>query len=186
MGNFCPTPFHETGNKTVLTRLLVNVSLLLVLFVSVSSWGAVDVKTFSTDDHRQRFQVLVNELRCPKCQNQNLADSNSPIAADLRDEIYKMLEEGKSDQEIVDFLVARYGEFVLYKPPVKRTTLVLWLAPGLLVLIGFAVIFLVRRRQSAPVADPVLEDDEQDRLQALLGDNASPDNNEIDGNGGDR
>lgn len=170
----------------MLNRLFANVSLLLVLFVSVPGWGAVDVKTFSTEDHRQRFQVLVNELRCPKCQNQNLADSNSPIAADLRDEIYKMLEEGKSDQEIVDFLVARYGEFVLYKPPVKRATLVLWLTPGLLVLIGLGVIFLVRRRQAIPVADTALEGDEQAKLKALLKDTASADNNTLDGNGGNR
>lgn len=169
----------------MLNRLFANVSLLLVLLVSAPGWGSEDVKIFSTEDHRQRFQVLVAELRCPKCQNQNLADSNSPIAADLRDEIYTMLEEGKSDQEIVDFLVARYGEFVLYKPPVKRATLVLWLTPGLLVLIGLAIIFLVRRRQSAPVLNAALGGDEQAKLQALLHDAGSPNNNDDD-NGDNR
>lgn len=149
-------------------RLLIHLSLLLMLGASLPAWSGVDVRAFSSDSERQRYQTLVEELRCPKCQNQNLADSNSPIAADLREEIYRMLEEGKSDQEIVDFLVARYGEFVLYKPPVKETTLVLWLTPGLLVLIGLVIVLLVRRRQAAPVAAAPLAGDEESRLKALL------------------
>ncbi|WP_461482137.1 cytochrome c-type biogenesis protein [Porticoccus sp.] len=166
-------------------RLFAYLSLLLALLVPVPGWSGVEVKNFSSDAERERYQVLVTELRCPKCQNQNLADSNSPIAADLRDEIYRMLEQGKSDREIVDFLVARYGEFVLYKPPVKQTTLVLWLTPGLLVLIGLVIILLVRRRQAAPVGETALAGDEQKRLQALLQGTAPPDDTP-DGNGSDR
>ncbi|MCL4128630.1 UNVERIFIED_CONTAM: hypothetical protein GTU68_002885 [Idotea baltica] len=96
--------------------------------LSVVELKAAELKEFSSDQLRDRFQVLVTELRCPKCQNQNLADSNSPISADLRTEIFRMLEEGSTDQEIIDFLVVRYGEFVMYRPPVKKTTLILWLA----------------------------------------------------------
>lgn len=144
--------------------------LLLLMIVSSSAFSVVELKEFSSDQQRERFHVLVNELRCPKCQNQNLADSNSPIASDLRTEIFRMLQEGKSDQEIVDFLVDRYGDFVLYRPPVKKTTLMLWLVPGLLLLIGVVVIFLVKRRQGRPVqSNPGLASDEQEQLNALLG-----------------
>ena len=153
----------------MLKRFYVRVSLLVVLCVPCLSVAAVDVKTFSSDRERERFQTLVEELRCPKCQNQNLADSNSPIAADLRDEIYRMLEEGKSDREIVDFLVARYGDFVLYRPPVKDTTLVLWLMPLALLLVGLLTILWVRRRQRPDPGDaPDLAGDEAARLRALL------------------
>ena len=158
--------------------------LWLVLLTPFQAMAAVDVKSFSSDAERERFLTLVNELRCPKCQNQNLADSNSPIAADLRDEIYRMLEEGKSDQEIVDFLVSRYGEFVLYKPPVKSTTLLLWLMPAALLLIGFFVVFMVRRRQQ-PAADAhsSLDGDEQARLQALLSESKTGAGNSVDTKG---
>ncbi|TNE76062.1 MAG: cytochrome c-type biogenesis protein CcmH [Gammaproteobacteria bacterium] len=153
----------------MLNRFFAAVSILLVLLAPLSAVAAVDVKTFSSEAERQRFQTLVEELRCPKCQNQNLADSNSPIAADLRDEIFRMLEEGKTDREIVDFLVARYGEFVLYKPPVKETTLVLWLTPALLLLVGLLTVFMVRRRQQPGlVEDKHLVGEEQARLKSLL------------------
>ena len=145
--------------------------LLLLVFVSSSALSVVEVREFSSDQLRDRFQVLANELRCPKCQNQNLADSNSPISADLRTEIFRLLEEGKSDQEIIDFLVARYGEFVMYRPPVKKTTLMLWLAPGLLLLFGIIIVLAIRYRQShnsLPVSE--LEGDELQRLDKLLGD----------------
>lgn len=143
---------------------------LLLLVASSSALSLVEVKAFSSDELRDRFHVLVNELRCPKCQNQNLADSNSAIAADLRREIFRMLEEGKSDQEIVDFLVTRYGEFVMYRPLMKKTTLVLWLTPALLFVIGIFIVLFVRRRQSAEMspASP-LGIDELKRLDQLLG-----------------
>ena len=138
--------------------------------MSCSLFAVVEVKEFSSEELRERFQTLVNELRCPKCQNQNLADSNSPISMDLRAEIFRMLEEGKSDQEIVDFLVARYGEFVMYRPPVKKTTLILWLAPALFVVVGVLIVLMIRRRQSARYSLALgLESDEQARLDQLLG-----------------
>lgn len=161
--------------------------VLLVLLVPVAGSAAVDVKSFSSEVERERFQTLVNELRCPKCQNQNLADSNSPIAADLRDEIYRMLEDGKSDQEIVDFLVARYGEFVLYNPPVKATTLLLWLTPAALLVIGLLVVFMVRRRQQpAAEVQTALDGDEQARLQALLGETKFNAGSSVDSDGDNR
>ena len=166
-------------------RVLSIGTFLLVMLAGIGSAGAVeDVQTFSSEDKRQRFHELVAELRCPKCQNQTLADSNSPIAQDLRDEIYRMLEEGKTDTEIVDFLVDRYGEFVMYRPPVKKTTLILWLTPLLLVVFGIGVLWWVCRRQSMnaqPVnsqpnneastiagSNEVLSAEEQAQLQTLL------------------
>lgn len=155
-------------------KCLRNYTMFLVLMaVSGLALSVVELREFSSDQQRDRYQVLVNELRCPKCQNQNLADSNSPIAADLRQEIFRMLEEGKSDQEIVDFLVARYGEFVMYRPPVKKTTLMLWLAPGLLLVGGVIIMLTIRRRQSPErKTNPILKAEELDRLDELLGENS--------------
>jgi len=157
-----------------LKQLRNHTVFLLLMVVSCYALSAVEVKEFSSDQLRDRFKVLVNELRCPKCQNQNLADSNSPIASDLREEIFRMLEEGQSDQEIIDFLVVRYGEFVMYRPPIKTTTLVLWLAPGFLLLIGIVVIIVIRRRQTiAPDISSTLVGNEQKQLNQLLGESSN-------------
>ena len=85
--------------------------------------AAIDTYEFKGEVERERFRSLTEELRCPKCQNQNIADSNAPIATDLRREIYRMLDDGRSDKEIVDFLVMRYGDFVMYKPPLDSRCL---------------------------------------------------------------
>ena len=105
---------------------------LLALLVLLSLPAAAVVDTYEFDDEvtRQRYLSFVEELRCPKCQNQNLAGSDSPIAADLRRELYLQLEAGRSDKEIIDFMVARYGDYVLYRPPVKSSTVLLWVLPA--------------------------------------------------------
>jgi cytochrome c-type biogenesis protein CcmH len=95
---------------------------------------------FATAEQEQRFQDLTEELRCLVCQNQTLADSDAPLAQDLRQEIHDMLMDGQSDDEIRTFLVERYGDFVLYRPAMKGNTLLLWLAPVLLLLLGGAVV----------------------------------------------
>ena len=109
---------------------------------------------FDSPGQQQRFNDLTEELRCLVCQNQNLADSDAPLAHDLRDEIYKMMQAGRSDDEIKTFLVERYGDFVLYRPPVKGNTLVLWLAPALLLLGGAAFVGLSVRRRNRLLANP--------------------------------
>lgn len=96
-----------------------------------------------------RFQALTEELRCLVCQNQTLADSDAPLAQDLRHEIHGMIEAGQSDAEIKEFMVARYGDFVLYRPPVQSNTLVLWAAPAVLLLLGALVIGRAVRRRAA-------------------------------------
>ena len=132
--------------------------------------AAIDTYEFANEAERERYRSLVEELRCPKCQNQNIADSNAPIAMDLRAEIFRMLEAGQSNEQIIDFLVARYGDFVLYKPPLTTRTLLLWYGPAGLLLGGFVLlgVIVLRRRgkKSAPAAG--LSADEQQRLAALL------------------
>lgn len=126
---------------------------LFLLCVSLSAIAATDVYQFDAPEQEQRFRVLLDELRCPKCQNQSLADSDAGIAQDMRAKVQSMILEGKSDEEIVDYFVSRYGDFVSYRPPVTATTSILWLAPLLLLGAGAVVIVLLLRRASARVDD---------------------------------
>lgn len=147
----------------------------LVLMVAGPVCAAIDTYEFHDDEAREQFQQLTQELRCPKCQNQNLADSNSPIASDLRREVYRMVESGDSNDQIVDFMVARYGEFVLYRPKVNEATYVLWYGPFVLLAIGMVVVVLLaraRRSKETNASDSAnLSHDEQARLSELLKDN---------------
>ena len=136
--------------------------------------AAIDTYEFKDEVERERFRSLTEELRCPKCQNQNIADSNAPIATDLRREIYRMLDDGRSDKEIVDFLVMRYGDFVMYKPPLDSRTWLLWYGPfGLLGLgaIVLCVLVLRRRKVEKAPAQVTLSKAERERLDALLKEN---------------
>jgi len=118
---------------------------------------AVDVVEFANERDRQRYQQLTYELRCPKCQNQNLIDSDSQISVDLRREVARLVKEGKTDSDIKNHMVARYGDFILYRPPLQRNTLVLWIAPVLMLGVG-ALIFclVVVRRINAVSEDDLL------------------------------
>lgn len=131
-------------------RCIKGIFLLCGMWMSLSA-VAQEEMTFRTELNKTRYQSLVEELRCPKCQNQNLADSGSGIAVDLREQVYQMIEQGKTDQEIVDYMVARYGEFVLYRPQHSTATFLLWYGPFILLGIGLlAFIFVVmtnRKRQ---------------------------------------
>ena len=114
-----------------------------------------------------RMVRITSELRCLVCQNQTIADSNAGLAVDLRRETREMLRQGKSDAEIVDYMTARYGDFVLYRPPLRAKTALLWFGPALLVLVGGAVlVFTLRRRgrMAADAFDPDVDDDEPDPL----------------------
>jgi cytochrome c-type biogenesis protein CcmH len=126
--------------------------LALLLF---SSAVAIDSDVAFEDPELQaRYEKLISEVRCLKCQNQSIKDSNVFLAADLRREIRRLIAEGKTDPEIVDFLVTRYGEFALYRPQFSGKTLVLWIAPFLLVLFGgFAMYRVLRHRMTLPIDD---------------------------------
>jgi cytochrome c-type biogenesis protein CcmH len=143
-------PFAQRGAGMGMTlkRLMMKTAVLLALW-SVASLALAVIETYEFDNDAQhaRYQHFIEILRCPKCQNENLAGSNSPIAADLRHELVRQIKAGKQDAEIVNFMVARYGDFVLYDPRFKKNTLLLWLAPGLLLLAGVLLVWFVLRRQ---------------------------------------
>lgn len=117
---------------------------------------------FNDPIEERRFHALVSELRCVMCQNQSLADSNAQIAVDLRREVLSLMREGRSDREIKDFLVQRYGEFVLYRPQVESSTWLLWFGPAILLLVGGVVVAGIVRRRSAGVTAPVADDNASD------------------------
>jgi len=143
---------------------------VLGLSIAGVAHAAIDTYEFANDRDRERFRELTKELRCPKCQNQDLADSNAPIAADLRKEIFRMLGEGKDNQQIIDFMVDRYGDFVRYKPALTSKTAVLWFGPAGLLLGGVVIIGVIirRRRVQRTDAPDTLSFDESKRLDQLL------------------
>ncbi|WP_241238865.1 cytochrome c-type biogenesis protein [Colwellia sp. Arc7-635] len=150
-------------------RFFIKIVLLSVVWISSVNASPVDTFEFQDDATKLRFQILSKELRCPKCQNQNLADSNSKIAVDLRKNLYNLLQEGKSDQEILDFMVYRYGDFVLYRPQLKQQTYILWFGP-LIILFGFvaSLIFVLRKRNRAKASELNLSSNEQANLNDIL------------------
>ena len=142
--------------------------LTALLFSSVA-FSAIDALNFSSPQQESDYHQLTQSLRCPQCQNNNIADSNATIAVDMRGKVFELLQEGKSKNDVVDYMVARYGNFVTYEPPMTASTLVLWIAPLLLVLLG--VVFLLRRKpkaQSAVKSQDVLTDEDNVRLAELL------------------
>ena len=128
---------------------------LALLIVGVSSALAIDTgKAFDDPELQARYEKIIDEVRCLKCQNQTIKDSNAFLAGDLRREIRRMLDEGKDDDEIFEFLVARYGEFALYRPRASGKTLILWLAPVLLLFGGAVVLWrILKRRMAMPIDD---------------------------------
>ncbi|MBY4675981.1 cytochrome c-type biogenesis protein [Marinobacterium arenosum] len=145
--------------------------MLLALLWPLQGWAAIDTYEFKDEQTRERFRHLTAELRCPKCQNQNLADSDAPIAKDLRNEIHRMLQAGEPDGEIIDFMVTRYGEFVLYRPPLTGSTYLLWYGPFLLLAIGALVVLMIsRRKRRADNAEPeeTLNPEQRRQLDELL------------------
>ena len=151
-------------------RLCSVLILLAGLWLS-PAMAAIDVYEFDSPQQEETFRELTRELRCPKCQNQDIADSNAELAKDLREKTYTMLREGSSKKEIIDFMVARYGNFILYKPPVMASTLILWLGPVLVMLLGLVIVLVRTRkksRNSPDGADGALSEQEQRRLAELL------------------
>jgi len=138
-------------------------ALLLGLLVSTAAVAIDNEPAFEDPAMQSRYDALIRELRCTVCQNQTIADSNASLARDLRREVRRLMEEGRTDQEIRDFLTDRYTDFVLYNPPVKPRTYLLWAAPGLLVAIGLgaAILVVVRRAKAAKDNPAVLDADNE-------------------------
>ncbi|MCR9261990.1 MAG: cytochrome c-type biogenesis protein CcmH [Pseudomonadaceae bacterium] len=145
--------------------------ICLMLFLAAlhaSAASPVDVYSFDSPEQQQRYKGLIAEFRCPKCLNTNIAGSDAPIAQDLRRTVHRLVvQEGYSDQEVRDFLQARYGDFVLYNPPLNSRTLLIWLVPLGLAIVGVLVLFgLLRRARQQQVVD--LDDSQRQRVRALL------------------
>lgn len=151
--------------------LLIVLCSALITATSVPSAQANNAAyTFETEAQERQFRELINELRCPKCQNQSIADSDAPLALDLRERVYQMTRDGYTRNEILDFMRTRYGDFVHYKPPMNASTIILWAGPGLVLLIGVATVIGITRRQRR---EEGLSAQEQARLDALLAEDSS-------------
>ncbi len=148
------------------TTCLTVLFLQLTVFKAIAS--PIDTYQFDNPVDQARYTDLTEVLRCPKCQNQNLAGSNSPIAQDLRRQIYEQIQAGKADKEIIDYMVYRYGEFVLYKPGFDSNTWLLWLSPVVFGLIGIFVITLIIRNQRRSKIS-ALNQQQKAELDELLG-----------------
>ncbi|MDJ0956648.1 MAG: cytochrome c-type biogenesis protein CcmH [Arenicellales bacterium] len=148
-------------------KKLMVVTFAVLICCCPSVWAKVEVLQFDSVEQERRYNQLIEELRCLVCQNQNLADSNADLAKDLREKTYQMIKAGSSNEEIVDYMVDRYGDFVLYRPPVKLSTVILWTGPFVLLLIGLWVLVrLVRQRRNQPVA--TLSQEQHEQAQRLL------------------
>ena len=145
--------------------------LLIAVSAGGSAFGAstVELIEFESEQQQRRYKALIDEFRCPKCLNTNLSGSDAPIAQDLRRSVYRLVQEGKTDQQIRDFLQQRYGDFVLYKPPFAARTAFIWLIPIGLLLVGLVVLAALQQRARRQPAIALSEQD-NDRLSRLLAD----------------
>jgi cytochrome c-type biogenesis protein CcmH len=149
---------------------LFKILIFLSLFIwSVFAYSAIESLTFQTEAQSATYHTLVEELRCLVCQNNNLADSNAPLAKDLRHKVYNMVVEGQSREDVIDFMIARYGDFVLYKPRFEGLKIILWLLPFMLLILGLLLLmrFVYQQKKQA---SPIPEDNHH-RAQQLLSDN---------------
>ena len=121
--------------------------IFILLFFSFQVFALEEIYQFSSSADEERFNMLTTQLRCLVCQNQNIAESNAPLANDLRNQIYKKIQQGEQNQEIVDYLVKRYGDFILYRPPLKSATYWLWFGPVFIFFFGLSYLFLYISRK---------------------------------------
>ena len=142
--------------------------LLVGLLFSLSALATIETWQFASAEQEQQYRELTASLRCPKCQNTSIADSNAMIAADMRLKVYQLLQAGQDEEQITQYMIDRYGNFVTYQPPLMASTLILWAGPLLFITAGGLVIFLRSRRQ--PEAGEPLAESERKRLEALLKD----------------
>jgi len=152
----------------VARRMVSYIGLLISLAVLMNQpvQAAIDTFEFDNAQQEQTFHELTKLLRCPKCQNQNIADSNAELAKDLRDKVYQLVKQGQSKEQIVDYMVVRFGNFVRYDPPLTPATIFLWLGPLLFVIGGLIV--LVKQVKNQRVKSASLAPDEKQKLASLL------------------
>ena len=150
-------------------RVLALCMALFLASTAAHGQSVFEPRGFSSPEHEKLYRALVDELRCLVCQNQNIAESNADLASDLRREVFRMVEAGQSADEISGFMVARYGDFVLYRPPLKGGTILLWVGPFVLAAIGLTAlaVHLRRRRRAAAAAAP-LDAGERERVRRIV------------------
>jgi cytochrome c-type biogenesis protein CcmH len=147
----------------------VALSLLVALLISFAAVADnIDTYKFNSVEQEQQYRHLTESLRCPKCQNNSIADSNAMIASDMRLKVYELLQNGQTPDQVKQYMVARYGNFVTYEPPVMPSTIVLWAGPALFVIVGALVIILRSRKRSL---NDEIDAEQQQRLNALLKNN---------------
>ena len=147
---------------------MIWLALMALLLFAPSAWAG-EARPLGDDPAvEERLKHLAVELRCLVCQNQTLADSNAPLAEDLRREVREMIVKNMSDKEIIDFLVSRYGDFVLYRPPLKSTTTLLWVGPFVLLVGGGIALVVALKRRGKKVADAAITEEEHRRVEQLL------------------
>ena len=140
--------------------------MLLLALLFNSAYAAINVVEFETDQQAERYQKLISELRCLVCQNQNLADSNAGLANDLKTIVQQKIVQGDSDEQILQFMTDRYGDFVLYRPPVSAKTLLLWLGPLLFLMLGLGILAAYIRKSKMQTV--TISQQEQQRARQLL------------------
>ncbi|MFZ2313475.1 MAG: cytochrome c-type biogenesis protein [Methylobacter sp.] len=138
-----------------------------LLILSGLACAGVEYREFTNPEQQEAYENLTSELRCLVCQNQTIADSNAELASDLRRQVYEMLQQGKSKQDIAQFMTDRYGDFVLYNPPFKLKTGLLWIGPVVFLFIGLIAVFLFTRRKKT-VATVEISAEKQQKIRSLL------------------
>lgn len=155
-------------------KRMMKLGLLTILLIMSTQCFAIDDHQFTDPQQQKTYELIISELRCLVCQNQTIADSNAELAADLRRQTFEMLQQGKSKDEIVQFMTDRYGDFVLYNPPLKTKTALLWLGPIAFLLMGLTIIaWFIRRKRQATVT--AIDTDKQELIRRLLLENNNED-----------
>lgn len=163
------SPVKLNSIKACSLLFLLSLAVFAGLGYAPQASATIEAFEFRSEELRSRYQDLAAVLRCPKCQNQNIIDSDAGISADLRQQLHRLLHEGYSDQDIMAFMVARYGNFVLYEPPVNAQTYLLWYGPfALLILAGLVVFLLLRGNRKAARAAQQINSRDRERLNKLL------------------
>lgn len=163
-----PAAPHMLLERARMAQCMLLAAALLAL-LPLAGFAKTAVPLAADPVLEQRMMDLAAGLRCLVCQNQSLAESNAELAADLRNEIREQMRRGATDQNVIDYLVARYGDFVLYRPPLKASTLLLWSGPAILLLLGIGLLMRTLLRRRAQIAATPLSAAERERAQALLG-----------------
>ncbi len=153
----------------VISKLLSACVLFAAFFTTVNTWSGEAQPLAADPELEKRVEAVSSELRCLVCQNQTIADSHAELAIDLKNQVREMLRSGKSNDDVVNYMVDRYGDFVRYKPPMKPTTYFLWFGPGILIIVGLFVLMVTLRKRKARIDEsPQMSQDDLKKVDELL------------------